>query len=315
MICPSCQKQNADNARFCAYCGVGLATGAVVSQSKRKGLIIWVVVLAALVLAVWYFMPGLSDKYSKKTDSTVKEKQTADIGSQHTNLQKNDTSQRLAVDDVKQTEETGANGKPDVKLFVMSYCPFGLRMQKLYLQVYDLLKDKANMGIYFVNYSMHGKKEIDENLRQYCIEREENDKYPVYLNCFLSIVPLQKDKPVDYTKWNAAGPVNYSKCLGQAGIDNAKLNACTVETDKLFNVSANYDDKSKWLQGQYPKFEINDQLNKEYGVTGSPAIIINGVDVSSKITYYSPENLKKLVCEAFNEQPQECQTALSGNEM
>jgi len=66
--------------------------------------------------------------------------------------------------------------KPDVKLFVMSYCPYGLQAEKMYLPVYNLLKDKTNMGIYFVNYAMHGKKELDENLRQYCIQKDQNDK-------------------------------------------------------------------------------------------------------------------------------------------
>lgn len=55
----------------------------------------------------------------------------------------------------------------------MSYCPYGLQAEKMFLPVYDLLKNKAEMGIYFVNYIMHDKKEIDENLREYCIQKEQ----------------------------------------------------------------------------------------------------------------------------------------------
>jgi hypothetical protein len=32
---------------------------------------------------------------------------------------------------------------------------------------------------------MHDKKEIDENNKQYCIQKEQNDKYSDYLKCFL----------------------------------------------------------------------------------------------------------------------------------
>ncbi|GAH99530.1 unnamed protein product [marine sediment metagenome] len=69
------------------------------------------------------------------------------------------------------TGEISKQDTPDVKVFVMSYCPYGLQAQKMFLPVYDLLKDEAEMGIYFVNYIMHEKKEIDENLRQYCIQK------------------------------------------------------------------------------------------------------------------------------------------------
>ena len=75
--------------------------------------------------------------------------------------------------------------KPDVKLFVMSYCPFGLQTQKMFLPVYNLFQDKADMGVYFVNYIMHEKKEIDENLNQYCIQKEEKEKFYDYLSCFV----------------------------------------------------------------------------------------------------------------------------------
>jgi len=77
--------------------------------------------------------------------------------------------------------EVPKSDNPDVKLFVMSYCPYGLQAQKMFLPVYDLLKGKAEMGVYFVNYIMHEKKEIDENLNQYCIQKEQKEKYSNYL--------------------------------------------------------------------------------------------------------------------------------------
>jgi len=203
----------------------------------------------------------------------------------------------------KAASEVAKSDKPDVKVFVMSYCPYGLQAQKMYLPVYDLLKDKATMGIYFVNYAMHGKKEIDENLRQYCIQKEQADKFAAYLKCFTVGTPTAAD-----------GTADYGKCLTSAGVDKTKLSACVAATDKEFKVTANFNDKTTWLSGSYPKFDVEGDLNTQYSVQGSPTIVINDEDVSASITTRSPETLKQVICSAFNSQPEECKTALSSDQ-
>jgi len=311
MFCPKCGKENKDNVKFCVHCGTRLA---ISYPKKSRSLLAAVIltVLAVLALATWQFMPSLTKKANSKTE----EKQTADIGSQSIESRENDTNPQTAVNNADQANRTNETNKPDVKLFVMSYCPYGLRMEKAYLPVYDLLKNKANIGIYFVNYSMHGKKEIDENLRQYCIERDQNDKYPAYLNCFISNIPWDINDPSSYSRLGKDSVVDYSKCFAQAGIDNAILDNCIAETDKQFNVTADYNDKSKWLEGAYPRFEVTDQLNKEYGINGSPWLVIinvNGknVDGTGNDVSITSEGMKQWICKAFDEQPQECQTKLS----
>ena len=194
--------------------------------------------------------------------------------------------------------------KPDVMLFVMSYCPYGLQAEKMYLPVYDLLKNKANINIDFVNYSMHGKKEVDENLRQYCIQKEQTDKYPAYLKCFVETTNCGQ-----YPSGDCA--VDFASCLTKTGIDKTKLDACTAAADKQFNVTADYNDKTKWVSGQFPKVELNDDLNTKYNVGGSPTIIINGAEAN--VASRSPEAFKKAICDAFNTQPDECKTTLSSD--
>jgi len=189
------------------------------------------------------------------------------------------------------TTEMEKRDKPDVKLFIMSYCPYGLQAQKMFLPAYELLKDKATMGVYFVNYIMHEKQEIDENLNQYCIQKEQKEKFSNYLNCFV----LSGDS---------------EKCLFQANIDKTKLSSCISQTDAEYKIYSQYDDKSTWLNGSFPKFDVQADLNTQYGVQGSPTIIINDqvVDVSPR----SPERFKEIVCQAFNSQPSECSETLSG---
>ena len=180
--------------------------------------------------------------------------------------------------------------RPDVKLFVMSYCPFGLQMQKAFLPTYNLLKDKADFGVYFVDYIMHEKKEIDENLRQYCIQKGQKEKYYDYLSCFV------KDG-------------NFEKCLNEAEIDKEKMNSCIAKTDQDFKITQNYNDKSTWLQGFYPKFDVQADLNEKYGVQGSPTFVVN--DVVLKNVERSPEKIKEAICQAFKTPPEECSQNLS----
>jgi len=200
----------------------------------------------------------------------------------------------------KQSEnitDSGKTDKPDVKLFVMSYCPYGLQAEKMYLPVYDLLKGKANMGIYFVDYAMHGQKELDENLRQYCVQKEQNDKYSAYLKCFTGSQP------------GTDGTGTYDACLASAKIDKTKLAACIAATDKQYGVTAGFNDKVTWVSGQFPKFTVNGDLNTQYGVQGSPTVVINGKQVS--VSPRSPQNFLKTVCGAFASPPAECSTSLS----
>jgi len=180
--------------------------------------------------------------------------------------------------------------KPEIDLFVMTYCPFGLQAQKTMLPVYDLLKDKANINVRFVNYIMHDKEEIDENLVQYCIQAESSEKYRNYLSCFVN------DGDSD-------------KCLLDANVDQGALDSCISELDNEYNITADYEDKSTWLQGIYPKFNIENDLNELYNVGGSPTIVINGQAVN--INPRTPENYKAFICQSFNVQPEECLETLS----
>ena len=188
------------------------------------------------------------------------------------------------------SQELPKADKPNVKLFVMSYCPYGLQMEKVYLPVYQLLKDKADFEIDFVDYIMHGKQEIDENLRQYCIQNQSKEEFAKYLDCF--------------TKTGEA-----DSCLSQTGVNQTELSECVASADNQFKITSQYNDKSTWVSGQYPKFDIHQSLNEQYSIQGSPTVIINDQEASANER--SPEAFKNLVCQAFNNPPQECSQTLS----
>jgi len=98
-------------------------------------------------------------------------------------------------------------------------------------------------------------------------------------------------------------------CLSQANIDENKLSSCISQTDQQYNIYSLYNDKSTWLSGSFPKFNVNADLNGQYGVLGSPTVVIN--DQIVNVNPRSPEKFKETVCSAFNTPPAECSQTLS----
>ncbi len=178
---------------------------------------------------------------------------------------------------------------PDVELFVMSYCPYGLQMEKAILPVIEKLGDKVNFQLKFCNYAMHGQKELTENMRQYCIQKNAPDKLLDYLTCFIG---------------NGG---DADKCVDSVGIDADELSSCMSETDSDFSITADYNDKSKWY-GNFPPFSIFDADAKKYNVAGSPTLVINGVSVQASRT---PKALLDMICDAFTTKPAECDAEMS----
>ena len=188
--------------------------------------------------------------------------------------------------------------KPTAELFVMAYCPYGTQAEKGILPAVRTLGDKVDFKVKFVYYAMHGEKEVRENLNQYCIETEQPDKYLKYLACFLNSTDQGSDASV-------------SACIKANNIDTAKLDACKTATDTKFNVMKNFNDKASWLNGNFPKFDINAADNTKYNVGGSPTLVINGVESNAgrdSASYLAG------ICAAFNNAPAECKTALSSTQ-
>lgn len=181
--------------------------------------------------------------------------------------------------------EAPKSDKPLVELFVMSHCPYGTQIEKGILPVVEAMGGNVDFKLKFVDYAMHEKKEIDEQIRQHCIAKEQGGKLLPYLKCFL--------KAGDTTT-----------CLKEQGIDEKKLTACVTATDKEFKITEAYNDKANW-GGSFPPFNIHKADNDKYGVQGSPTLVINGKEISSG---RDSASLAKAICGAFNDgkKPKEC---------
>lgn len=193
-----------------------------------------------------------------------------------------DTAATAAPVDVPKTD------KPVVELFVMSYCPYGTQIEKGMLPAVKALGSKIDYKLKFVDYAMHGEKELKENLVQYCIQKEQVSKLDAYLTCFLKAS-------------------DSASCLTSAGVDVNKNNTCVAKTDTEFKVTENFKSNTDF-RGTFPGFNVEKADNTKYSVGGSPTLIINGKEVSSA---RDSASLLKTICSAFNTQPKECEAVLS----
>jgi hypothetical protein len=193
--------------------------------------------------------------------------------------------------ETKPAAEIPKTDKPTVELFVMSYCPYGTQIEKGILPVVDALGAKIDYTMKFVSYAMHEKKEIDENLKQYCIQKNEPKKLSAYLKCFLK----------DDTK--------AADCLKTTLINPTTLSSCIAATDKQFKITESYNDKASWSNGSFPPFNVDKDANDKYGVKGSPTLVINGVEASA--AGRDAASLLKTICSGFKTAPKECSVTLS----
>jgi len=175
---------------------------------------------------------------------------------------------------------------PEVELFVMSLCPYGVQAEKGILPVVEKMGSKINFKVRFVSYTLHGKPEFDDNLNQYCIQKEEPNKFNDYLGCF-------------------AKEGDFAKCATSTKINKDKITACISSTDKQFKLTENFS-----ASGQTSPFNIDKELNDKYGVKGSPTLIVNGQTLNAG---RDSASLMKTICSGFTNQPEECKATLSAD--
>lgn len=199
--------------------------------------------------------------------------------------QKADAAAQQQADQTKQQQEMVKSDKPTVQLFVMSHCPYGTQIEKGIIPVLETLGTKIDFKLEFCDYSMHGDKELKEEMNQYCIMQTQSSKFISYLKCFL-------------------GDENSSStCMGKVGIDANKVNACVASTDTKYKITANAADKSTYKSGSYPAFPIFQSDVNKFQVQGSPTLVINGKEATSN---RDSASLLKTICSAFNNPPAEC---------
>jgi hypothetical protein len=184
--------------------------------------------------------------------------------------------------------------KPGVELYVFAYCPYGLQMEKAFIPAVNILGNNTNFNIRYIG-DMHDPQgcsgtacfEKTETERQLCIEKNYPTKYLDYISAFAANTAIGSCSG-DATCLTPLINSIYSTL----GINANTINSCmTSNGETLYNA------------------EVSNAQSK--GVTGSPTLIINGVQSQAD---RSPEGVKGAICNAFNNVPSACTQTLSTNQ-
>lgn len=186
-----------------------------------------------------------------------------------------------------QTPEMVKTDKPVVDLYVMSFCPYGNKAEDTLLPVYELLKTKVEWNMHYivsvsgttVN-SLHGQPEVDQDMREACVLK---DNGIAKWFSFISYVNANCGSKGDC--WEVAA--------SKAGLTSSAINSC---------VANNGLDLMK----------AEESASDAAGASGSPTMIINGVETSSVYQYGNSQAYLDAICSAFTTEPSECSQALSG---
>ncbi len=203
--------------------------------------------------------------------------------------------------------------KPDVKLFVMSFCPFGNQAEEILMPVVDLLKDKADIELHYIIYSnyasgypdycldkenkycsMHGIGELHQDVRELCVWKYQRDKFWDFVK---EINKNTSAKNVD-EKWE--------KIAASLGINVDKIKECQ-QNEAVSLLENEMAQTSK----TYPVQDPSSYGQAETTISASPTLVINGMIYTGN---RSSEDFKKAICSAFKNPPKECKTIISSND-
>jgi len=208
----------------------------------------------------------------------------ADLDKQKAAATTTDTQQKkLTCSDLKKAD-TG-----ELTAFVVSNCPYGLQMQRVFKKaIADAPDLAANLDIKYIGAiengkitSMHGDEEAKENLRQICIRDEQKDLYWPYVGCY-----MQNGKT--------------DECVASSGVDKAQLDACVA-------------DPKRGLAFAQKDFDAAKQL----GVSGSPTLILNGKQTVSEFDFggRTENSIKTIACCGSKTQGASCSKELSTKDL
>ncbi len=163
--------------------------------------------------------------------------------------------------------------------FIMSYCPYGVRYVSSVLRpMIDDFGGTLDWTPYYIMQkngdkftSMHGQKEVDEDMRQICIRDKWGiDMWLNYMDCYSTEI---------YGKSKSGNAKSWQYCAEQAGIPTDKLQTCFAEE-----------------AAQLAEKDL--KLARDYGARGSPTSVYNcNKNIVGAVPY---DNIKSKLCKMYS---------------
>jgi len=198
-----------------------------------------------------------------------------------------------AASTTTQAKDIKKVAKPDLTAFIVSNCPYGLQMQRVFKKAYEEIPDiLSSLTVRYIGsveggklVSMHdqaaGGTEATENLRQICIREEQKEKYWPYVSCYMQ-------------------EGNSEQCLGTANVSTSDLSACMTDASRGV----------KYAQADFA-------LATKYKVSGSPTLLVNNSQTVSEFDFggRNPNAIKEILCASGSNQPEYCKNEISKNDV
>lgn len=184
---------------------------------------------------------------------------------------------------------------PTAYLFTMTFCPYGNQAEDGIIPVVDLLGDSIEIEPHYVIYqdyrgggpeyclddenqycSMHGIQELNQDVRELCVYRDQKDKYWDFVDAI--------NKTCTYNDVDTC----WEGVAATTGVNATSVKTCE-QNDALSLLATEVE------------------LNEKYDISGSPALVINDSLYSGG---RAPEDYKTGICSAFINAPEACSTTL-----
>jgi len=182
--------------------------------------------------------------------------------------------------------------RPTVELYVMSFCPFGVQVEKVMKPVVALLANSTDFRVYYIANvpgtdlstakSLHGNAEAIEDARQLCILAHSPASYWEYLGAFDTQC---------YSLW----------------MNQTQLGACQQNVTDQLGITETVKECMTGNEG-YELLKADSAAVNGAGITSSPTIMINGQKYTGRRT---SESIKQGICDHFDATPEACSTVLS----
>ena len=187
------------------------------------------------------------------------------------------------------------SARPDVDLYVMSFCPYGTQAETAMKPVADLLGSDADFHVRYISsvtgstpasvQSLHGPAEVQEDLRQVCINQQYPAQYWVYLERFdEQCYPLAGN--------SAALSACRQNLTTSLGMDDGAITSCAAGNASVGTLAS------------------DEAAADAAGAQGSPTLVVNGVTYNGART---PEAYKEAICNSFTAPPAACNTTLASD--
>jgi len=196
---------------------------------------------------------------------------------------------------------------PEVKLFVMAFCPFGNQAEELIMPLAELFGEKIDLKLHYVFYSnyegggekycidkenkycsMHGIQELHQGIRELCVQKYQKEK----LWSFVKEINKQCSSQDADSCWE--------EIAKNQGINVQAIKNCQ-EKEALDLL----EKERKLTQKEYQVQDVLMHRNKDSeNILGSPVLVINDMIFDGE---RSIEGYKEGICSSFKNPPKECE--------